>query len=266
MTLCWPQRPDVLHREVSTPGFDDLLEDTWCGNVLISNRGIHVCLHEDLVGTECTSLHQVSDEKKYSERKSICANLRRNGSYCSLLKWLLEFSYVCQQGLISSDLVTTYWSISLGMCWNHHTLKIHVHEIVDTFRVSNEEQRAATLCPTSQRRWIPPSHSNKLWIVSGAGIFFFFFHRHQQTNWDGARRLSTAWGRTSSCEFPWPRSDSEWLKAAVKITGEVTKWHWERLEADKRKLKTKKLRAKAVYGVLKAILWYSKYAGVTRSL
>lgn len=89
-------------------------------------------------------------------------------------------------------------------------------------------------------------------------IFFFFFHRHQQTNQDGARCLSTAWGRTSSCEFPWPKSDSEWLRSAVKITGEVTKWHWERLETVRRqKHETEKLRAKALYGVLKVILWYS---------
>lgn len=42
-------------------------------------------------------------------------------------------------------------------------------------------QHACTLCPTFLKRWTPLSHSNKLklWIVSGAGLFFppspFFF-------------------------------------------------------------------------------------------
>lgn len=64
--------------------------------------------------------------------------------------------------------------------------------------------------------------------------FFPFFHGRQQTNRNGARCPSTAWGRTSSCEFPWPESDSEWLRGAGKITGEVTKWCRGRLETARR--------------------------------
>lgn len=119
-------------------------------------------------------------------------------------------------------------------------------------------QHACTLCPTSQRRRTPPSHSNKLklWIVSGAELFCsFFFHGHQQTNRNGARCLSTAWGRTSSCEFPWPKCDSEWLRAAGKITGEVTKWCcWERLETERRHMKQEGRELKCFTARLKVIL------------
>lgn len=105
---------------------------------------------------------------------------------------------------------------------------------------------------------IPQQQTQTLDCFRCRPVFFLFFHGHQQTNQDGARCLSTAWGRTSSCEFPWPKSDSEWLRAAGKITGEVTKWCWERLEAERRqKHETKRWRAKVLYGALKLILWYS---------
>lgn len=105
-------------------------------------------------------------------------------------------------------------------------------------------QHACTLCPTFQERSdlsLPTSNKLKLWIVSGAGLIFFpfFFHGHQQTNRNGARCPSTAWGRTSSCEFPWPKSDSERLRAAGKITGEVTKWCWGEIR-DRGKTETRR--------------------------
>lgn len=58
-TALIPEGERLCFGFLSTPGFKDLLEDTLCGNVLISNEEIRVFLHRDLLGTQCTTVATV---------------------------------------------------------------------------------------------------------------------------------------------------------------------------------------------------------------
>lgn len=107
-------------------------------------------------------------------------------------------------------------------------LVLMMQHLVDIVCKSPARLHTMPYFPGEER--LVPSHKQQTQTLDcfrcRANFFPFFFHGHQQTNRNGARCPSTAWGRTSSCEFPWPKSDSERLRAAGKITGEVTKWCW----------------------------------------
>ena len=73
-------------------------------------------------------------------------------------------------------------------------------------------QHACTLCPTFQRRRTRPSHSNKLklWIVSGAGLFFSFFSRASANK---PKRSSLSVNCMGPDEQLWVPMTQVWLRA-----------------------------------------------------